>query len=80
MAQAKTTQRKIDDNRWEVLKTFKDGHVEKRIVEAPIDIWLIGNTGMRNPWRIPSGFKVYFESTKLVVYVIQWISSLSKIN
>ncbi len=33
-----------------------------RIVENPIDIWLIGNTGMRNPWRIPSGFKVYVES------------------
>ncbi len=26
----------------------------KRIVKNPIDIWLIGNTGMRNPWRIPS--------------------------
>lgn len=35
---------------------------ETRIVKEPIDIWLIGNTGMRNPWRIPSGFKVYAES------------------
>mgnify|MGYP000151207998 CR=1 FL=1 len=34
----------------------------ERIVKKPIDIWLIGNTGMRNPWRIPSGFKVYAES------------------
>ena len=34
----------------------------ERIVIKPIDIWLIGNTGMRNPWRIPSGFKVYAES------------------
>jgi len=33
-----------------------------RIVKDPMDIWLIGNTGMRNPWRIPSGFKVYVES------------------
>ena len=33
-----------------------------RIVKNPMDIWLIGNTGMRNPWRIPSGFKVYVES------------------
>ncbi|MBR1642208.1 MAG: AlwI family type II restriction endonuclease [Butyrivibrio sp.] len=33
-----------------------------RIVKDPIDIWIIGNTGMRNPWRIPSGFKVYAES------------------
>lgn len=33
-----------------------------RVVTDPIDIWLIGNTGMRNPWRIPSGFKVYVES------------------
>ena len=33
-----------------------------RIVKDPVDIWLIGNTGMRNPWRIPSGFKVYAES------------------
>ena len=33
-----------------------------RTVRDPIDIWLIGNTGMRNPWRIPSGFKIYVES------------------
>lgn len=33
-----------------------------RTVKNPLDIWLIGNTGMRNPWRIPSGFKVYVES------------------
>ena len=33
-----------------------------RTVVDPIDIWLIGNTGMRNPWRIPGGFKVYVES------------------
>ncbi|MDO5021676.1 MAG: AlwI family type II restriction endonuclease [Lachnospiraceae bacterium] len=33
-----------------------------RTVREPIDIWLIGNTGMRNPWRIPSGFKIYVES------------------
>ena len=33
-----------------------------RVVKDPIDIWIIGNTGMRNPWRIPSGFKVYVES------------------
>lgn len=33
-----------------------------RTVVDPIDIWLIGNTGMRNPWRIPGGFKVYAES------------------
>lgn len=35
---------------------------EERIVKKPIDIWIIGNTGVRNPWRIPSGFKVYAES------------------
>ena len=33
-----------------------------RTVVDPTDIWLIGNTGMRNPWRIPGGFKVYVES------------------
>lgn len=33
-----------------------------RRVNNPVNIWLIGNTGMRNPWRIPSGFKVYVES------------------
>ena len=33
-----------------------------RTVREPIDIWLIGNTGMRNPWRIPSGFILYVES------------------
>lgn len=48
---------------------YKDGEKTKekiveevRIVKEPIDIWLIGNTGMRNPWRIHSGFKVYAES------------------
>lgn len=48
---------------------YKDGEKteekiveEVRIVKEPIDIWLIGNTGMRNPWRIHSGFKVYVES------------------
>lgn len=60
---------RIDENTFQVtekkkIKT-KDGEKtveETRIVKNPIDIWLIGNTGMRNPWRIPSGFKVYVES------------------
>ena len=30
-----------------------------------IDIWLLGNTGMRNPWRIQGGFKVYYESNQV---------------
>lgn len=67
MANAKTTKRQLDaaTNTWEVTKTYKNGDVEQRIVANPIDIWLIGNTGMRNPWRIPSGFKVYVESNQV---------------
>ena len=66
---AKNEIKKIDDNTYSVKEkvkmltvygeTFKEF---ERIVKDPIDIWLIGNTGMRNPWRIPSGFKVYVES------------------
>lgn len=62
MANAKTERKQIDTNTWEITKTYRTGEVEKRIVVDPIDIWLIGNTGMRNPWRIPGGFKVYCES------------------
>lgn len=62
MAKARTEVKNIDATTWEVTKTYKTGLVEKRVVKNPIDIWLIGNTGMRNPWRIPSGFKVYAES------------------
>lgn len=64
---------KIEDNVYQVIEQkkikYKDGNQTKekiieetRIVRNPIEIWLIGNTGMRNPWRIPSGFKVYVES------------------
>lgn len=59
----------IDENTFQVVekKTIKTKDGEKKVEETrivinPIDIWLIGNTGMRNPWRIPSGFKVYVES------------------
>jgi hypothetical protein len=65
MANAKTTIRKINETEWEVIKLFKNGRNENRIVNTPIDIWLIGNTGVRNPWRIPSGFKVYVESKQV---------------
>nr|WP_051464723.1 hypothetical protein [Clostridium sp. 12(A)] len=67
MAKAEIIQ--IDENTYQVKEQKKiktvDGEkiVEKiRIVVNPIEIWLIGNTGVRNPWRIPSGFKVYVES------------------
>lgn len=67
MAKADIVQ--IDENTFQVTekkkKRTKNGErivEETRIVKDPIDIWLIGNTGMRNPWRIPSGFKVYVES------------------
>ncbi|MGN1205355.1 MAG: AlwI family type II restriction endonuclease [Eubacterium sp.] len=67
MAKAKITQ--IDYDTFSVLEQQKrmteygDKLIDvERIVKKPIDIWLIGNTGMRNPWRIPSGFKVYAES------------------
>ena len=60
---------KVDVNTFDVIsrKTVLTEYEEKTIEEIrrvhdPIDIWLIGNTGMRNPWRIPSGFKVYVES------------------
>lgn len=67
MAKAKTTKRQLDaaTNTWEVTKTYKNGTIEQRIVIDPIDIWLIGNTGIRNPWRIPSGFKVYVDSNQV---------------
>ena len=57
MAKAKTTIKKITQNAWECTKIFKTGEIEKRIVKDPIDIWSIGNTGVRNPWRIPGGYK-----------------------
>ena len=63
----------IEKNVYKVIEKkkvkYKDGNTTKekiieetRIVKEPIEIWLIGNTGMRNPWRIYSGFKVYAES------------------
>lgn len=30
--------------------------------EKQIDIWLVGNTGLRNPARISDGFKLYAQS------------------
>lgn len=67
MAKSKIEQ--IDINTYSVTDTVRriteygERLVEmKRTVIEPIDIWLVGNTGMRNPWRIPSGFKVYAES------------------
>ena len=30
---------------------------------TPIDIWLVGNTGLRNPNRIKEGFSVFAESS-----------------
>lgn len=65
MAKAKTTIKKITQNEWECTKIFKTGEIEKRIVKDPIDIWSIGNTGVRNPWRIPGGYKVYVESNQV---------------
>ncbi len=62
MARAKTELIKISDSEWMVIKKYKNGLIEKRLVKDRIDIWLIGNTGMRNPWRIPEGFKIYVES------------------
>ena len=57
--------KKITQNAWECTKIFKTGEIEKRIVKDPIDIWSIGNTGVRNPWRIPGGYKVYVESNQV---------------
>ena len=51
MARAKTEIVQISDSDWAVIKKYKNGNVEKRVVKDKIDIWLIGNTGMRNPWR-----------------------------
>lgn len=66
---AKNEIKKIDDKTYsvkekkKVLTIYGEAFKEvERIVKDPIDIWLIGNTGMRNPWRIPSGFRVYVES------------------
>ena len=66
---AKNEITKIDEETYRVKEQIKilTAYGEKfkemiRTVKNPIDIWLIGNTGMRNPWRIPSGYKVYVES------------------
>ena len=63
---AKNEITKIDEETYRVKEQIKilTAYGEKfkemiRTVKNPIDIWLIGNTGMRNPWRIPSGYKVY---------------------
>lgn len=65
MANAKTETVQLNDTDWMVIKKYKNGTVEKRLVEDKIDIWMIGNTGMRNPWRIPEGFKIYVESDQV---------------
>jgi hypothetical protein len=65
MASAKTDIVQVNDTDWMVIKKYKNGNVEKRLVQDKIDIWLIGNTGMRNPWRIPEGFKIYVESDQV---------------
>lgn len=65
MARAKIETVQISDTDWMVVKKFKNGLVERRLVKDRIDIWLIGNTGMRNPWRIPEGFKIYVESDQV---------------
>ncbi len=65
MARAKTDIVQLNDTDWMVVKSYKNGNVEKRMVKNRIDIWLIGNTGMRNPWRIPEGFKIYAESDQV---------------
>ena len=65
MARARIETVQISDSDWMVVKKFKNGLVEKRLVKDRIDIWLIGNTGMRNPWRIPEGFKIYVESEQV---------------
>lgn len=50
-------------DRGKIIQTYAELLIKaSRNIENPVDIWLIGNTGMRNPWRIPSGFKVYAES------------------
>lgn len=65
MARAKIETVQISDTDWMVVKKFKNGLVQKRLVKDRIDIWLIGNTGMRNPWRITEGFKIYVESDQV---------------
>ena len=65
MASAKTELVQVSEKDWMVIKKYKNGLVEKRLVMDKIDIWFIGNTGMRNPWRIPEGFKIYVESDQV---------------
>ena len=50
MASAKTELVQVSEKDWMVIKKYKNGLVEKRLVMDKIDIWFIGNTGMRNPW------------------------------
>lgn len=72
MIMAKAKIEKIDIDTYRVTETVnritKYGEKvvrEARIVKSPINIWIIGNTGVRNPWRIPSGFKAYAESNMI---------------
>ena len=65
MAGQKNETIQIGPNEWEVRTVYKNGRVETRRITDKIEIWNIGNTGMRNPWRIPSGFKVYVESNQV---------------
>ena len=37
---------------------------------TPIDIWLVGNTGLRNPNRIKDGFSVFAESSFVGISVV----------
>lgn len=33
------------------------------MTEAKIEIWLVGNTGLRNPYRIQEGFSAFAKSS-----------------
>ena len=65
MAGQRNTVEQIAENEWRITTTYNDGREVVRTITDKIDIWNIGNTGMRNPWRIPGGFKVYVESNQV---------------
>ena len=40
-----------------------------------IDIWLVGNTGLRNPNRIQDGFKALFKMKKVRMLLAAMLAS-----
>lgn len=66
MTNVKKEIEQIDTYTYKIIEYPKSNTAEAkkkyRIVKNPVNIWIIGNTGMRNPWRVAGGFKVCVDS------------------